>query len=268
MLAAVMVVPRRDAAERWLATSLAVLFTGTLVSSDSWALGEMPGALLIAVLIVAVPLLLTRVGRRSGDAMRAAVGAVIVVLLLAALGYPEQRSYLEQRYLAALTPPADNPGFRSEEQWDPIQDWARQQHARRIGLVGPPGAFAQYIFYGDDLSNRVRYIGEPGPHGAFRPIENCLQWRHTVNVGEYDFVVITPPLSVGPAASPQEDVWTRGAEGAEVVIDSEAASVYRIHGPLDPERCALAQAPSSSSPWSGEGIPRTGSGLPGRAPLR
>lgn len=190
------------------------------------------------------------------------------MVLVALLGYPEQRTYADQRYLAALTPPADNPGFRSEEEWEPIQDWARQLRDEKIGLVGPAGAFGQYIFYGEDLSNRVRYIGQPRPHGGFRPIDSCLQWRSAVNAGDYDYLVITPPLSVGPTGLALEDLWTRGDPAAEELFRAEPASVYRLRGDLDLERCVTLPTSNLPDPWSGQGVPGAGLGLPGLGPLR
>jgi len=187
----------------------------------------------------------------SGRMLGLSVGAAVLLVFL--LGYHEQRTYMRQRYLANLTPPAETPGFRSASEWEPVQAWARKQRGRRIGLVGPPGAFGQYIFYGNDLSNHVQYIGEPGPHGAYRPINNCPEWRGAVNAGAYDYLVITPSLSVGPTSEPEEDLWTREDPGAVEVLGSASASVFRIRGPLDPNGCA--SLPPILIPWSGQGVP-------------
>ena len=43
-------------------------------------------------------------------------------------------------------------------------------HDSRIAIVGGRPGFKQYIFYGDDLSNRVQYVAKHGPHGAYLPI--------------------------------------------------------------------------------------------------
>lgn len=245
---------RRGIPQVWIAGCLTLVFVGVVLSSDSWGLGEMPGALILASVIVAAPYGLIRAARRGTSSVKLGVGVAAIVALTASVGYAEQRVYAEQRYLAALIPPADNPGFRSEEEWAPIQDWARRQHDERIGLVGPAGAFGQYIFYGGDLSNNVRYIGAPGPHGAFQPIDNCLQWRAAVNAGNYDYLVITPPLSVGPTASSLEDVWTRGDPAAKEVFHSEPASIYRMLGQLDPDRCMTLPGSNLLFPWTGQGV--------------
>lgn len=62
-----------------------------------------------------------------------------------------------------------NPGFRATPQWGLIQTWARDQRGIKIGIVGTPAAYGQYVFYGENLSNEVRHLGEPGPHGARGP---------------------------------------------------------------------------------------------------
>ena len=56
---------------------------------------------------------------------------------------------------------------------------------QRIGIVGPPGAFGQFVFYGNDLSNRVQYVRPVGPSTEFRPIANCFEWRRAVNAGHF-----------------------------------------------------------------------------------
>jgi hypothetical protein len=279
LLAAVLTAARRRVPLAWIAAALTLPFAAAALASDAWSRGEIRGALLLAVLLVGAPVTLVRIAR-SGVS-RAALGAAAALALgVALLGYSEQRTYAEQRYLATLIPPLDNPGFRSAEEWEPVQEWARRQRGERIGLVGPAAAFGQYIFYGEDLSNRVRYIGEPGPHGAMRPIDNCQQWLMTVNAGGYDYVVITPPLSVGPTALALEEAWTRGDPAVEEVLRSEPASIYRVRGRLDPYRCATLPQ-SNPFPWSGQGAPSDGLGtssglgapggglgLPGLEPLR
>ena len=53
---------------------------------------------------------------------------------------------------------------------DSAYRWARDTEDARIGLAGTTAGFLQYGFFGTDLSNRVVYLGEKGPHGAFNAI--------------------------------------------------------------------------------------------------
>ena len=86
----------------------------------------------------------------------------------------------------------------------------------RIGLAGTTAGFAQYGFYGTDLSNRVVYLGEEGPHGAFNAIPTCAAFRAAVNAADLDYLVTAPFLNFlhpgDPIPSP-EARWLRG-EGA------------------------------------------------------
>ena len=58
--------------------------------------------------------------------------------------------------------------------------------------VGTPAAYGQYLFYGSDLSNEVRYIGEPRAHGGFGPVTSCEAWNRDLREAHFDAVVITP----------------------------------------------------------------------------
>ena len=263
LMALVLAIPSRGAAVKWVTAGAALMCLSVVISSDSWGLGELPASLLLVACLVALPLGLAYAARARPSGLTIGVGVTAAFVLMVALGYPEQRTYARQRYLAALAPALDNPGFRSAPQWEPVQDWARRQRGARIGVVGPAGAFGQYIFYGGDLSNRVQYIGEPGAHGTLRPIDNCYQWRWAVDAGHYDYVVITPPLALGLGVSPPEEVWTRGDPAAVEVLGADPAVVFRIRGTLDPKGCA-SQLPNSAlgRPWSGAGAPGGATGAP------
>ena len=82
-----------------------------------------------------------------------------------ALGYPLQRHYLRDR----STPARKSPGL----QLDTAYQWARDKRDTRIGLAGTTAGFLSYGLYGTDLSNRVVYLGEKGPHGAYNAIPTC-----------------------------------------------------------------------------------------------
>ena len=113
--------------------------------------------------------------------------------------------------------------------------------------TGTTAGFLEYGFYGTDLSNRVRYIGVKGPHGAFNAIPNCSEFRAAVNAADLDYLVTSPFLNFiepgKPIASP-EARWLRG-EPAVAPIQRSGPVTRRAYG-------------SSSSllglkrwPWSG-----------------
>ncbi|HEX4304667.1 MAG TPA: hypothetical protein VHZ54_01390, partial [Solirubrobacterales bacterium] len=184
----------------------------------------------------------------------AVAGAVVLVAVV--LGYPSERSYFRHRYDPALAPAADSPGFRDSPQWHRIQSWARDRHGVTIGVVGPPGAFGQYLLSDPELTNRIRYLGQPGPDGAYRPITDCATWRRAVNQEGLDFVVVTPATAIGPGATPQESLWMGDDPDAEEVLRASPAAVYRISGPLDPTACRrLDLPPILAVPGGGVAIP-------------
>ncbi len=78
---------------------------------------------------------------------------------------------------------------------DSAYRWARGVEDARIGLAGTSAGFAGYGFYGTDLSNRVRYLGEEGPHGAFNAIPTCAAFRAAVNAADLDYLVTAPFLN-------------------------------------------------------------------------
>ena len=124
---------------------------------------------------------------------------------------------------------------------------ARATEGRRIGLAGTTAGFLQYGFYGTDLSNRVVYLGEKGPHGAFNAIPTCAAFRVAVNAADLDYLVTSPFLNFiepgRPIPSP-EARWLRGETAVSPVVRSGPVTVWRVHGRLDPSSCAApANAP-------------------------
>ena len=143
-------------------------------------------------------------------------------------------------------------GFRSTPEWQPLQDWGRETADKRIGVVGRAGAFGQYFFYGNDLSNHVQYVGTPLRRGTFRPIANCRSWRRAVNEGDYDFIVTTPKLGQLEITAPPENLWTEQDENVKVIIKSGPRRSTRWRA-----RSIPAPAPSSVTRRSHElrGLP-------------
>jgi 4-amino-4-deoxy-L-arabinose transferase-like glycosyltransferase len=207
-------------------------------------------AWVLALLLVLVPAAL--LWARSRGTSRGAVvrGFVALALVVAAIGYPLQRDYLEDRYLND-DPERAIPGMSL----DSAYRWARDVEDARIGLAGTTAGFLQYGLYGTDLSNRVRYLGDEGPHGAYNAIPTCVELRAAVNDAELDYLVTAPFLNFiepsRPIASPEAG-WLRG-EPAVVPVDRDGpVTVWRVRGSLDPAACGPRNAPLRRIPQQPE----------------
>jgi hypothetical protein len=197
--------------------------------------------LLIALLAVLVPAGLLLARRRKVARTAVLGGFAALALAVAAIGYPVQRDYLGGRFRND-DPERAIPGMGL----DSAYRWARQVEDARIGLAGTTAGFLQYGFYGADLSNQVRYLGEKGPHGAFGAIPSCGEFRAAVNAARLDYLVTAPFLNFihpeDPIRSP-EAAWLRGSGALSPIERSGPVTVWRVGGRLDPERCGAANAP-------------------------
>jgi hypothetical protein len=222
---------------RWMARRVltpvyALLILVASIASTEWIQPQPLLAIAIGGAAVLVPIWLIG-GPRTGT-LRLAVAALLAIVLAA--GYPAQRHYFDNRYQTDLAPPLDNPGFRASNQWKLIQSWARDQRGMRIGIVGTPAAYGQYVFYGEGLDNEVRYLGEPQPHGGLTQIESCRRWRERIDSGKFDAVVITPEDPGSPFPPPQIG-WTAADPKAVPVLRVNPAGVFLLAGPLNPGAC-------------------------------
>jgi hypothetical protein len=202
-------------------------------------------ALAFAIVFVAVPALIW-LARRDGLPGRLVVASLAALALATVvLGYPVQRHYLSHRF-ANLTAATSIPGMDLNDAYR----WARGVRDSRIGLAGTTAGFAGYGFYGPDLSNRVVYLGEPGPHGAFNAIPTCQSFREAVNEAELDYLVTSPFLnfihSSRPVPSP-EARWLRGSGGAKPYFNEGEVMVWKVTGPLK-TTCTSANAPLREIP--------------------
>ena len=144
------------------------------------------------------------------------LGLAVLAGLLAGAGWRLERTWNDHRY--------DSAG--------PVYAWAARVHGARIALAG---SYLQYLLYGEDLSNRVQYVGRPGPHGAYSEILDCREWREALLDGRYDYVV-TVPVTAG-APEPVQAGWTRTDPAAKQVLGAAGQAVFRIEGPLHPAAC-------------------------------
>jgi hypothetical protein len=208
-------------------------------------------ALLLVVLAVLVPaaLLLAR-GRGAGRGIVAG-GFVALTLAMIAIGYPLQRHYLDERFRNEVAAESI-PGMHL----DSAYRWARGVEDARIGLAGTSAGFAQYGFYGTDLSNRVIYLGEDGPHGAFNAIPTCRAFRAAVNSADLDYLITAPFLNFlhpgDPIPSP-EGRWLRGEPAVSPLLRSGPVTVWKLRGELDPAACSSRNAPLREIPDTGTG---------------
>jgi hypothetical protein len=201
---------------------------------------------LIALLAVLVPAALLLAGRRGAPRGAIFVGFVALAIAVVAIGYPVQRDYLRDRFLNADAE-TSIPGMHL----DSAYRWARDVSDARIGLAGTTAGFLEYGFYGIDLSNRVRYLGIKGPHGAFNAIPDCRDFRAAVNAADLDYLVTSPFLNFiepsKPVSSPEAG-WLRGEPAVVPVERSGAVTVWRIRGRLDPAGCGRTNAPLHEIP--------------------
>jgi hypothetical protein len=164
------------------------------------------------------------VSGRFGGWRALGVGMALVALV-AAIGYPVQRHYLQRRYAdPSFTTPGLNAAFK----------WAQGITDARIATTST----RQYPLYGRDLSNHVDYIGIERPHGGFTAPSTCRAWRHLLNAGNYDYVVTTRDrIEPGTPAYPTAAHWT-ASPAASVVLRKPPTVIYKLMAPLDPSACS------------------------------
>jgi hypothetical protein len=207
---------------------------------------DRPFALLVVVLAVLVPAALLLARGRGASRGVVIGGFAALTLATVAIGYPVQRHYLDERFRNEV---ADEsiPGMHL----DSAYRWARGVEDARIGLAGTTAGFAQYGFYGTDLSNEVVYLGEEGPHGSFNAIPTCRGFRTAVNAAGLDYLVTAPFLNFihpdDPIPSP-EARWLRGERAVSPLLRSGPVTVWRIRASLDPAACGPANAPLREIP--------------------
>jgi hypothetical protein len=215
--------------------ALAVVLAATVSEPRLWPSTHTAGAIVIGVAAVAVLALLV-LGRRSRGPIAIGV-AIAAAVVVAIAGYPIQRHYLRGRY--DYQP---NVSYLARV-------WAlfRTVHDSNVGVVGTFGGFFSYPFYGVDLSNRVTYVAQRGPHGSFTPIATCARWRAQVNSDHLKYLITTPardPWHPTVLTFSPETRWTETDPAAAPVFTERALGqpivVFRLRGPLDPSGCSTS----------------------------
>jgi hypothetical protein len=214
---------------------MAIILAGTVAEPRLWPSAHAGAAIVVAVAAVALLALLVFGARsRVTVTITITIASVALAAAVAIAGYPLQRHYLHGRY--AYEP---NVSYLARA-------WAlfRTVHNSRVGVVGTFGGFFSYPFYGADVSNRVTYVGQRGPHGSFTPITTCARWRTQVNSDHLKYLITTPardPWHPTVLTSSPETRWTATDPAATPVFAEQALGqpivVFRLRGPLDPAGC-------------------------------
>jgi hypothetical protein len=187
--------------------------------------------------------LLSPTGLWSDRRLEALALAATAAAAAFAMTRPRLRPLLTLAALIALFPIQDHYLDNRYRENQPFE-FARGLTHSRIGVLG---ATTQYALYGDDLSNRVIFVGRSGPHGAFTREPDCPAWRSAVNAGHFDYLLVAPVSSPDlpaetPTQPPIEASWT-DSDPAAVALQriGKRVTVYRIDGPLDPSGCSTQQ---------------------------
>jgi hypothetical protein len=204
-------------------------------------------ALAFVLFAVGVPALLLYARSRGVSVAVVAVATCALVVAVVAIGYPLQRHYLDGRFANAGSKDEQIPGMDLNSAYR----WARNVDHSRIGLAGTTAGFAGYGFYGTDLTNRVTYLGEEGPHGAFNALPTCAAFRAAANAADLDYLVTAPFLNFlhpgSPITSP-EARWLRGEPTVSPLLREGQVTVWKVRGRLHPSACGPRNAPLREIP--------------------
>jgi hypothetical protein len=113
---------------------------------------------------------------------------------------------------------------------DDAYRWAAGVSGARIATT----SVLQYGLTGQGLSNRVAYVGIPGPNGTFVDPTTCRQWREAIDAGRFDFLVLAPLYE---GASPPVPIAWASSRNAHPILRSAPTTVFRLSGPLSPAEC-------------------------------
>lgn len=219
---------------------LAAVYAVTVLTTPRWYPSYLLAAIFFTLALVWIPAggaYLRGEGRLGKGALAGAVAAVVVLGVV--LGRAQEVQYAENHYTRTTL-------FLQDGGPQEAYEFARDQHDRRIGIAGSGEMFfGQYGYYGRDLSNRVQYIGVPGPDGEYRLPTTCREFRREINAGDYDFLI----MSRYTQDSRESDywypilAWVKDDPALELVLEEPEITpqpdyVFRVKGRLDPARCA------------------------------
>jgi hypothetical protein len=156
-------------------------------------------------------------GSTSGRRWAALAGSVLVLVLLAFIGYGHQRDFNDSRYRGI----------------DRVVDWAlaNARADQRVGLAGgtqgtPFGAGSDlYPLFGPRLENEVAYVGQH-VDGMLRPYLRQEPFTGALRRGHFDLVLLERGRGFRPGLAARHERWLRLA-GYRPVAAAGALVLYR-----------------------------------------
>jgi len=226
---------------------LFVLFLVTGRDDAIWSESGRYFGIAFALAFVVVPALVWHYRDRlpalglKGPLLASVAGFAVLGGLL--LSWPLASIYFDSRYK----------DFEAEAGLAEPYRWAGGVEDAEIGLAGTTTGFRQFGFFGEDLSNRLTYIGREAPRGGFDVIRTCPEFKRAVNDAGLDYLVTSPFLNFlgdrEPVFSPERS-WVAGDPALSLEVGPGPVEVWRVDGSLDPDGCD----PSAPGPESTPGL--------------
>jgi hypothetical protein len=218
---------------------LAAVYAITVLTTPRWYPTYLLGTIFITLALVWTPSALS-LGRVRGKVSRPVIGVAIglVVLLAVALGRAQQVQYADQHYTKTTL-------FLGEGGPQKAYAFAQKLHDARIGIAGSSEIiFGQYGFYGNDASNRVKFVGVPGPDGTYRLATSCRAFRREINAGDYEYLIISQATQDVEGSEYWYPIyaWVKNDPALELRIAEndivpQPDYVFKVKGKLDPAGC-------------------------------
>jgi hypothetical protein len=224
---------------RIVLTFLTIIYAITVLTTPKWYPSYLPGALFLTLLIVWAPVGLSWLKEHRRLPNSLLVASVAAITLIAVVwGRGEEVGYANKHYTRSTL-------FLEDGGPQASFDFTRGLRDKRIALVGSGQMiFGQYGFYGVDRSNYVQYIGEEGPRGSYRLIDNCERFIERINEGDYDYIITseyTRDSSIAPYRFPVKSWIENDPAVTEIIAEPDIAPqpafVFSVDGELDPGSC-------------------------------
>ena len=211
----------------------------TVLMTPRWYPGYIVGTVFLTLALVWAPagLGLLR-ARREVTRGFVVLTAGAILFFAVALGRAQEVQYYKHHY-TRTTP------FLGDGGPQKAYTFAHNLHDKRIGISGSGEIFfGQYGFYGKNLDNYVQYIGVEGPEGQYRLATTCPRFRHQINLGDYDYLIIsqnTQDANDAPYWYPIY-AWLKTDPALELKIAEKQITpqpdfVFKVNGKLNPADC-------------------------------
>jgi hypothetical protein len=210
---------RSRPARRWpvpIAIGLLALTAVTLTSQLPWRFADRRTAVVCVAVMLPLTGFVAMSAKFRAPKLRASLGVIVIAIILA--GYPLQQLYLDRRYRSTSTA---------------TQALFARVTEMPFARIAVAGTRLQYPFWGVALNNRVRYLGQVGPHHAFEDFGSCEAFRLAVRKQRAGILVV--------AAAAPAMTWAASDPAAHLVLGNAAGSIYSI----DPGFGTTACGPSA-----------------------